>query len=93
MADVPNTPILLPGIPISGHSSTTHSVPVPLDGSIINIISDEGLTNHHELDFCMGYEIILGNSSQEDNLYGDFRLVLLTCIPPLLTVTAPSLYL
>ena len=69
---VPNTPILQPGIPISGHSSTGHSVPVPPDSSSVNVISDEGLTNDHELDFCMGHEIIHGNSSQEDNLYGDF---------------------
>ena len=69
---VPNTPILQPGIPISGHSSTGHSVPVPPDSSSVNVISDEGLTNDHELDFCMGHEIIHDNSSQEDNLYGDF---------------------
>ena len=69
---VPNTPILQPGVPISGHSSTGHSVPVPPDSSSVNIISDEGLTNDHELDFCMGHEIIHGNSNQEDNLYGEF---------------------
>ena len=39
----------------------THSVPVPLDSSCINIIYDEGLTNYRELGFCMGHEI--GNSS------------------------------
>ena len=69
---VPNTPILQPGIPISGHSSTGHSVPVPPDSSSVNIISDEGMTNDHELDFCMGHEIMPGNSSHEDNLYGEF---------------------
>ncbi|KAI6646431.1 Nucleoprotein TPR [Oopsacas minuta] len=72
---VPNTPILQPGNPISGHTSTGHSVPVPPDSSSINIASDEGLTNDHELDFDIGHDIIHthGTSSQEDNLYGEFR--------------------
>ena len=89
MADVPNTPILQPGIPISGHSPTAHYVPLVLDISCFNIISDEGLTNDHKLNFCIGHEVIHDNSSQEDNLYETYRLVLLTCIPPLLTVTSP----
>ena len=72
---VPNTPILVNrntqlGHTIPGHSSTGHSVPP--DSSSINIASDEGLANDHELDFGLGSDIQAHNSSQEDNLYGEF---------------------
>ena len=74
---VPNTPILINrntqlGHTIPGHSSTGHSVPP--DSSSINIASDEGLANDHELDFGLGSDLIQvhNNSSQEDNLYGEF---------------------
>ena len=73
---VPNTPILVNrntqlGHTIPGHSSTGHSVPP--DSSGINIPSDEGLANDHELDFGLDNDIIqVRNSSQEDNLYGEF---------------------
>ena len=73
---VPNTPILINQNPqlghtIPGHSSLGHSVP---DSSSITIATDEGLANDHELDFSLNHDIIQaqGNSSQEDNLYGEF---------------------